>query len=56
MDWLARPPPAPPTYLETDSARNAAFYAKMDFELIEQGHDDVLDISFSRMVHRTSPA
>lgn len=43
-----------PTFLETDSARNAAFYAKMGFELIEQGHDDALDMPVWRMVHRAT--
>lgn len=48
-----------PVFLEADSARNAAFYAKLGFKLVEQGYDDVLGIPVWRLLHRpatTPPA
>ena len=41
-----------PVFLEADSATNAAFYTKLGFELLEQGHDDVIDLPVWRMIHR----
>ena len=41
-----------PVFLEADSATNATFYTKLGFELLEQGHDDVIDLPVWRMIHR----
>lgn len=41
-----------PVFLEADCPSNATFYTKLGFELIEQAHDDVIDLPVWRMIRR----